>query len=250
MMQQNKAQSSYFSKIDKSSSFFLTLLVLWLLILLAFFLLVDIHLASLVALGISSVIFAMAVAIAAVIAQWPKNSRGPMTARHPTIPFLGHTFGVLGMTYYSGAGFNAAPVMERGGAPAQHRPELNNTRKPQSQSTDPTRWTASLYQYGQPTKSPSTDIPASHLLPPAPISDDKFDPARVMFPRPGAVDAGVRVVYMDDEHGHNDEDHSYSKAADGMRHTRVYGGGGVCLACAAAGGGGFFGARVRPEDKQ
>jgi hypothetical protein len=126
--------SFHFIKIDKLSTLYLTLLALWLLILLAFFLHGNIHLVSLVALGISNVIFAIAVAIAAVITKWPKNYRGPITARHPTTPYLGHPFGVLGMAYYLGGGFNAATVTERGGGPVQHRPELNNTRKPQSQT--------------------------------------------------------------------------------------------------------------------
>lgn len=111
--------------------------------------------------------------------------------------------------------------------------------------------------------SPSSYPPASPLLPPPPISDYPFDPAAVMFPGPGAVDGGVRVVYMDQDHdhdrghGHSHEDSGHGEAAGAFgggsswtRHTRVYGGGGVCLACAAAGGGGFYGARVRPEDKR
>ena len=115
--------------------------------------------------------------------------------------------------------------------------------------------------------SPSSYPPASPLLPPPPITDYAFDPAAVMFPGPGAVDGGVRVVYEDyghdhghgHGHGHEDAGHSEATAADSSshaggsswtRHTRVYGGGGVCLACAAAGGGGFYGARVRPEDKR
>lgn len=113
--------------------------------------------------------------------------------------------------------------------------------------------------------SPSSYPPASPLLPPPPISDYPFDPASVMFPGPGAVDGGVRVVYMDHDHDHG-HDHGHHHGGDGhgeateafghsggsswTRHTRVYGGGGVCLACAAAGGGGFYGARVRPEDKR
>lgn len=110
--------------------------------------------------------------------------------------------------------------------------------------------------------SPSSYPPASPLLPPPPISDYPFDPAAVMFPGPGAVDGGVRVVYMDHDHdhghGHEDDGHGgqsteafgHSGGSSWTRHTRVYGGGGVCLACAAAGGGGFYGARVRPEDKR
>lgn len=109
--------------------------------------------------------------------------------------------------------------------------------------------------------SPSSYPPASPLLPPPPISDYPFDAAAVMFPGPGAVDGGVRVVYMDHEHdhAHDHEDSGHGEAAGAFghsggsswtRHTRVYGGGGVCLACAAAGGGGFYGARVRPEDKR
>lgn len=105
--------------------------------------------------------------------------------------------------------------------------------------------------------SPSSYPPASPLLPPPPITDYPFDPAAVMFPGPGAVDGGVRVVYADHDHDHEDGGHGEDPGAFGhadggswTRHTRVYGGGGVCLACAAAGGGGFYGARVRPEDKR
>jgi hypothetical protein len=114
--------------------------------------------------------------------------------------------------------------------------------------------------------SPSSYPPASPLLPPPPITDYPFDPSAVMFPGPGAVDGGVRVVYEDHDHdhghglGHGHENFGRGEAtvdassqAVGSiwtRHTRVYGGGGVCLACAAAGGGGFYGARVRPEDKR
>lgn len=110
--------------------------------------------------------------------------------------------------------------------------------------------------------SPSSYPPASPLLPPPPITGYAFDPAAVMFPGPGAVDGGVRVVYEDYEydHNHNHEGGGTSEAAadtsahtggsSWTRHTRVYGGSGVCLACAAAGGGGFYGARVRPEDKR
>lgn len=115
--------------------------------------------------------------------------------------------------------------------------------------------------------SPSSYPPASPLLPPPPIYDYPFDPAAVMFPGPGAVDGGVRVVYMDHDHDH-DQSHEYGQGqghshgetpgayghsgggSSWTRHTRVYGGGGGCLACAAAGGGGFYGARVRPEDKR
>ncbi|KAG8168910.1 hypothetical protein KVR01_001659 [Diaporthe batatas] len=110
--------------------------------------------------------------------------------------------------------------------------------------------------------SPSSYPPASPLLPPPPLTDYPFDPAAVMFPGPGAVDGGVRVVYEDHDHEH---DHSHEGNGPGeaaanpsahtggsswTRHTRVYGGSGACLACAAAGGGGFYGARVRPEDKR
>ncbi|POS68772.1 hypothetical protein DHEL01_v212833 [Diaporthe helianthi] len=109
--------------------------------------------------------------------------------------------------------------------------------------------------------SPSSYPPASPLLPPPPLTDYPFDPAAVMFPGPGAVDGGVRVVYeaYDYEHEHTHEESGTVEAAadtsahtvgsSWTRHTRVYGGGGACLACAAAGGGGFYGARVRPEDK-
>lgn len=110
--------------------------------------------------------------------------------------------------------------------------------------------------------SPSSYPPASPLLPPPPLTDYPFDPTAVMFPGPGAVDGGVRVVYEDYDHEH---DHShggngpgeaaadpstYTGGGSWTRHTRVYGGSGACLACAAAGGGGFYGARVRPEDKR
>jgi lysylphosphatidylglycerol synthetase-like protein (DUF2156 family) len=69
MLQQDKAQTSHFINSDKLCILYLTLLALWLLLLLTFFLHSDIHLGSFVALGIGSV----AAAMAAVIAQWPKS---------------------------------------------------------------------------------------------------------------------------------------------------------------------------------
>ncbi|KAI3391756.1 hypothetical protein diail_6828 [Diaporthe ilicicola] len=108
--------------------------------------------------------------------------------------------------------------------------------------------------------SPSSYPPTSPLLPPPPLTDYPFDPDAIMFPGAGAVDGGVRVVYAEHDHGHEDNEprSAHGEAAGSFsncgsswtRHTRVYGGGGVCLACAAAGGGGFYGARVRPEDKR
>lgn len=305
-----------------------------------------------------------------VARQWGYG--GLMTTSRSTAPVFSHPYGVaddLGVTYYPDGGFNALPVVGRGGFPAQQHLELDSTRQPQSRSMTPTNRTTSSSRRGRQTSfenrvpvaryaqstpteleavaidspgsgyypgqtpgyimegtspitensgegsqagsshyslssssstrrsstrnisiptgadgsssagpmdgyhgrsprssnsfSPSSYPPASPLLPPPPISDYPFDPAAVMFPGPGAVDGGVRVVYMDHDHdhGHNHghEDSGHGEAADAYghsggsswtRHTRVYGGGGVCLACAAAGGGGFYGARVRPEDKR
>lgn len=91
------------------------------------------------------------------------------------------------------------------------------------------------------------------LPPPPPTTDYAFDPSAIMFPGPGAViDGGIRIVPA---HHRNDAGSTHihamfdSSGSGWKRHTRVYGGG-VCLACAAAGNSGFYGASVRPEDKQ